>query len=198
MNREDLRPCIVTRKDGTAIKGYFHKWVEKNDVFIKMPYISKKRDVANVIRKTSSDYNILPAESTMDVCPTTVALVELEDGSVDLISLCDFSFSMDLEPKKQSYTNTLTSTKSLTDSFDHGTFNYFVQEYNLLYCFQDSSYEMFDIDYGAASTIIIHFKKGDKEGKYLFKMLPYQTIEEFNQQELDIIKSAIKDLDLSV
>lgn len=77
----NTRPCMVTLRDEEPKRAEFHKWIEDTTVFLKFNRTMK----AEHMRKNIDEYfryNVLPADNTLEKITNTVALVELEDGTV--------------------------------------------------------------------------------------------------------------------
>lgn len=99
--RMDRRPCWVNGR-----KGVFHQWIEKEDTFLKCNLHINKINLEK-IHEEYANTGIPPCGCELDTVKNTYAIIEFEDGKVELIPPTTITFldsnfdaySWDLEPK---------------------------------------------------------------------------------------------------
>lgn len=69
------RPCTV---DGQ--NALFHRWVDKEDLFFNFDGVCEKGKLSEAVNSISS--NVIPSGINVNKVKKTLAIVELEDGSV--------------------------------------------------------------------------------------------------------------------
>lgn len=86
--KNDLRPCYV---NGT--KALFHKWIEKEQPVIKIScYSSGTKEYAKRIFEFYKENNVISPDCELHKIKETVAIVELEDGTIQEVKPTDIKF----------------------------------------------------------------------------------------------------------
>lgn len=83
----EYRTCTVG-----GVKAIFHRWAEKEDMFIKTMGCYRKQDLLEKLRKSIETCRVLTGGESIEKIRNTVAIVEFADGHIEEVNPVDVKF----------------------------------------------------------------------------------------------------------